>query len=152
MCSSPDKTEARVTFEPQISNTSFFNTSISKSRNSNTLSNWWEELTYWKRSWYWERLRAGGKGQQRMGQLDDITDSMDMCAKSFQLCPTLGPYRRAHQALLSTGFSRKKYESGLLFPSRELPDPGIEPKWQTGSLPLVPPEHKFEQTLGDSKE
>ena len=24
-----------------------------------------------------------------MGQLDDITDSMDMCAKSFQLCPTV---------------------------------------------------------------
>ena len=49
------------------------------------------------------------RGRQRMGQLDDITDSMDMCAKSFQLCPTLGPYTLAHQAPLSTGFSRQKY-------------------------------------------
>ena len=23
------------------------------------LATWWEELTHWKRSWWWERLRAG---------------------------------------------------------------------------------------------
>ena len=33
--------------------------------NSNTLATWWEELTYWKRPWCWERLRAGGKGDDR---------------------------------------------------------------------------------------
>ena len=27
--------------------------------NSNTLANWYEELTHWKRIWCWERLRAG---------------------------------------------------------------------------------------------
>ena len=27
--------------------------------NSNTLATWCEELTHWKRPWYWERLRAG---------------------------------------------------------------------------------------------
>ena len=27
--------------------------------NSNTLAIWWEELTQWKRSWCWERLKAG---------------------------------------------------------------------------------------------
>ena len=31
--------------------------------NSNTLATWCEELTHWKRSWCWERLRAGGEGE-----------------------------------------------------------------------------------------
>ena len=26
---------------------------------------WWEELTHWKRHWWWERLKAGGKGDNR---------------------------------------------------------------------------------------
>ena len=26
---------------------------------------WCEELTYWKRPWFWERLRAGGEGDDR---------------------------------------------------------------------------------------
>ena len=30
--------------------------------NSNTLSTWCKELTHCKRSWCWERLKAGGKG------------------------------------------------------------------------------------------
>ena len=35
----------------------------------------------------------------------------------------------AHQALLSMGFSRQDYWSGLPFPSPgDLPDPGIEPR------------------------
>ena len=29
---------------------------------SNTLATWCEELTQWKRSWCWERLKAGGEG------------------------------------------------------------------------------------------
>ena len=35
------------------------------SRNSNTLVTWWEELTHLKRPWYWERLMAGGEGDDR---------------------------------------------------------------------------------------
>ena len=35
------------------------------SRNSNTLATWWEELTHLKRPWYWERLMAGGEGDDR---------------------------------------------------------------------------------------
>ena len=31
---------------------------------SNTLTTWWE-LTHWKRSWFWERLKAGGEGDDR---------------------------------------------------------------------------------------
>ena len=32
---------------------------------SNTLATWCEEPTHWKRSWFWERLRAGGEGANR---------------------------------------------------------------------------------------
>ena len=31
----------------------------------NTLATWWEELTHWKRPWCWERLKAGGEGDDR---------------------------------------------------------------------------------------
>ena len=33
--------------------------------NSSTLATWWEELTHLKRPWCWERLRAGGEGDDR---------------------------------------------------------------------------------------
>ena len=33
--------------------------------NSNTLVTWCEELTHWKRPWFWERLKAGGEGDNR---------------------------------------------------------------------------------------
>ena len=32
---------------------------------SNTMATWWKELTRWKRPWYWERLKAGGKPGDR---------------------------------------------------------------------------------------
>ena len=32
---------------------------------SNTLATWWEKLTHWKRSWCWERQKAGGEGDDR---------------------------------------------------------------------------------------
>ena len=34
------------------------------SSNSNTLATWCEELTHWKRPWCWERLKAGGEGDE----------------------------------------------------------------------------------------
>jgi len=38
------------------------------------------------------------------------------------------PWTVAHQAPLSSGFSRQEYWSGLPFPPpRDLPDPGIKP-------------------------
>ena len=33
--------------------------------NSNTLATWYEELTHWKKSWCWERLKVGGEGNDR---------------------------------------------------------------------------------------
>ena len=50
----------------------------------------------------------------------------------------------AHQALMSMGFSRQEYWSGLPFPSSgDFPDPGIEPRspaLQADSLLSKPPE------------
>ena len=58
-------------------------------------------------------------------------------------CPILvTPWTIARQALLSTGFPRQEYWSGLLFPPGSLPDPGIEPgspALQAYSLPIEPP-------------
>ena len=34
--------------------------------NSNTLATWCEELTHLKRPWFWERLKAGGEGDDEM--------------------------------------------------------------------------------------
>ena len=36
-----------------------------RSWSSNTLATWCEEPTHWKRPWCWERLRAGGEGDDR---------------------------------------------------------------------------------------
>ena len=33
--------------------------------NSNTLATWCKELTHWKRPWCWEKLKAGGDGDDR---------------------------------------------------------------------------------------
>ena len=33
--------------------------------NSSTLATWCEELTHWKTLWCWERLKAGGEGDDR---------------------------------------------------------------------------------------
>ena len=52
-----------------------------------------------------------------------------VCAKSLQLCPSLcNPVDCNPPGLLSMGFSRQEYWSGLPFPSQgDLPDPGIKP-------------------------
>ena len=54
------------------------------------------------------------------------------------------PLTVAHEALLSMGFSRPEYWSGLPFPSPgNLPVPGNEPRspeLQADSLPSEPPE------------
>ena len=53
------------------------------------------------------------------------------------------PWTVAHQALLSMGFSRQEYWSGLPFPSPEdLPNPGIKPgspALQADALTSEPP-------------
>ena len=67
------KTLLRVSWTARISNQSILKeislnihwTDWCWSWNSNTLATWWEELTPWKRPWCWERLKAGGEGDNR---------------------------------------------------------------------------------------
>ena len=69
------------------------------------------------------------------------------------------PWTVAHQAPLSTGFSRQEYWSGLPFPSPgDLPDPGIQPT-SLASPALVggfcttePPAHKSIHILQEYKQ
>ena len=51
---------------------------------SNTLAPWWEELTHLKRLWCWERLRAGGEGDDRGwdGWIASPTQWMWVCVNS----------------------------------------------------------------------
>ena len=43
----------------------FFGRNDAKAETPNTLATWCEELTHWKRPWCWERLKAGGEGDNR---------------------------------------------------------------------------------------
>ena len=58
-----------------------------------------------------------------------------MCAQSLsQVRLSVTPQTVIHQALLSLGFSRQEYWSGLPFlPPGDLPDPGIEPAFPVSS-------------------
>ena len=70
--------------------------------NSNTLATWYEKPTHGKRSWFWERLRAGGEGGDKgwgitdsfgmsLGKLQEIVkDREAWCAAvhGFTKCPT----------------------------------------------------------------
>ena len=52
---------------------------------SNTLAIWCKELTYWKSPWCWERLKAGGEGNDSgWDSWDGINDSMDMSLSKLQ--------------------------------------------------------------------
>ena len=60
---------------------------------SNTLATWFEELTHWKRHWCWERLKAGGEGDDsgwdvwmapNITNSMSITNSTDMSLSKFQ--------------------------------------------------------------------
>ena len=125
--------------------------------------NWTEFIkTHLKRPWCWQRLRAGGEGDNKEGQGGEGWDGcmasptqMDMKEKKVKSLSRVRlfatPWTVAYQAPPSTGFSRQEYWSGLPFPSPgDLPDPGIEPRspaLRADALPSEPP-GKFKHELG----
>ena len=66
-----------------------------------------------------------------------------MCVLSPFSCVRLfaTPWTVARQAPLSVGFSRQQYWSGLQYALLQgiFPTQGLDPSWQAGYLPLVPP-------------
>ena len=50
---------------PKVNQSWIFTRRTYWSWNPNTLATWYEELTHWKRPWCWERLKAGGDGDDR---------------------------------------------------------------------------------------
>ena len=97
--------------------------------NSNTLATWCEELTHLKRLLCWERLKAGGEGDDRgwdgwMASPTLWTWSEVKSLSRVWLFAT--SWTVAYRAPPSMGFSRQEYWSGVPFPSPgELPNPGI---------------------------
>ena len=84
---------------------------------SNTLTTWYEELTYWKRRWRWQRLKAGGEGDNKgTRRLDDITNSVDLSLSqgSLACCSRWG-----HKNLDTTEQlnSKTKWSGGVNSPS-----------------------------------
>ena len=43
----------------------FWRCGLEMNKHINNLATWCEELTLWKRPWCWERLKAGGEGNDR---------------------------------------------------------------------------------------
>ena len=65
------------------------------------------------------------------------------------------PWTVAHQALLSMGFSRQEYQSGLPCPpAGDLPNSGNEPRYpalKVDSLPSEPPEKPMLMLIGKGR-
>ena len=97
-----------------------------------------EELTHWKRSWCWERLKAAGEGDdtgedggwshqldgREFEQAPGVGDGQESLAsyspwghKDTKSCPTLcNPMNCNSPGSLSMEFSRQVYWNGLPFP------------------------------------
>ena len=74
--------------------------------NSNTLATWCKELTHWKRPWCWERLKAGGEGDDREwgGWMPSLTWWTWVWVNSGSWWQTGKP-----DVLQSTGLQRVRY-------------------------------------------
>ena len=83
---------------------------------STTVATWCEEQTHWKRSWCWERLRAGEGEWQKMQWLDGITNSIDMHLSKLR---EIVKYREAWPASVH-GFAKNRTWLNSRIPTRTL--------------------------------
>ena len=89
---------------------------------SNTLATWCEELIHWKRLWCWERLKAGGQGDDRGwdGWMASLTGRTWVWAnsKSWWCCSPWGYKESDVTERLTLSLSRqyaRKETNNLLF-------------------------------------
>ena len=59
---------------------------------TSTLTIWWEEPTHWKRPWCWQRLKAGGEGDDRAWDSwkASLTQWIGIWARSLVCCSLWG--------------------------------------------------------------
>ena len=106
------------------------------------LPSWSTKFPVFRRAMHQRGQEEVGNKQSSCGRLRNPEQSHHACRCCYvRLFAT--PWTVAHQASLSTGFSRQEYGSGLPSPPPgDLPDSGIEPMSpafpavQTDSLPL----------------
>ena len=96
--------------------------------NSNTLATWCKELTHLKRPWCWERLKTGGKGDERGsdGWMISPTqwtwvwvNSGSWWWKAWPLC--CSPWIANSRTWLMTGLNWTEKAFLVFFPSRDPP-------------------------------
>ena len=96
--------------------------------NANTLATWCKELTHWKRPCFWERLKAGGKGDDRGwdGLMASLTRWTWVWASSGSwwwtekpvCCGSMGSQRVGHDWATELNWTEGATALSSLLPSR----------------------------------
>ena len=122
--------------------------------NSNTLATWYEEFTHLERPWYWERLRAGGEGDDR--EWDGWMTSPTQFSSVAQSCPTLcDPMNRStpglpvlHRLLEHQTQDRRIRDAIQLFHPLSSPSPpAFNLSWHQGLFQWVGSSHQVAKIL-----
>ena len=109
----------------------------------NTLATWCEELTHWKRHWHWERMKAGGEGDDggRDGWMASLTRWTWVWANSRRWWRTGKPGVLQSMELHSQTWPSDWTKLKWLVES-QLPEQGLNPgpwQWKHWILTTRPP-------------
>ena len=106
---------------------------------SNTLSTWCEELTQWKRPWCWERLKAGGEGDNRGwdGWMTSLTQWTWVWANSRRQWMTGKPGVLQSMGLQRTGHDWATQQQFPWNPSCQTTASPITGMWTLAALSLL---------------